>query len=196
MDRPIDRFAYSIFCDDIRQEVGNKVSFMGVYGPDMLVPSFPFVIHKLCCAVSVVTPVDRPFKQATIRLLKDDELVSETIIPDEQFARIDPQPIPEQLLGPDDDLVRRLHLHATFIIAGMPIETPCRLRVKVQTEHEELRSNGLFIHSREKLATTLVEAPRMPVSAKKIERRTQVARSGLRARGTSSPLRPLSNKKK
>jgi hypothetical protein len=33
---PSERFATCLFCDDIRQEVGSKVSFMGVYGPDMI----------------------------------------------------------------------------------------------------------------------------------------------------------------
>ena len=38
----------AIFCDDIREEVGGKSSFMGVYGSDLLTHSdFPLVIPRL-----------------------------------------------------------------------------------------------------------------------------------------------------
>jgi len=47
----IPKFEYFIICDDIREEVGNKMSFMGVYGPDIFVPSFPFVFPLLCMAI-------------------------------------------------------------------------------------------------------------------------------------------------
>ena len=39
---------FTILCDDIRQEIGNKISLMGVYGKDIVVPFFPFTFPKLC----------------------------------------------------------------------------------------------------------------------------------------------------
>jgi len=46
---------YGIVCDDIRQEVGHKLSFLGVYGrePDILVAILPFSFVKLCFAFSI-----------------------------------------------------------------------------------------------------------------------------------------------
>src|SRR5262245_49177154 len=39
---------YTIFCDDIRQEVGNKASLMGIYGSDLLVhQAFPTAMHRM-----------------------------------------------------------------------------------------------------------------------------------------------------
>lgn len=46
------KYEYSIICDDIRQEVGNKLSFMGIYGPDIVVPEVPFTFPQLCAAIS------------------------------------------------------------------------------------------------------------------------------------------------
>ena len=38
----------TILCDDIRQEVGNKISLMGIYSKDIFVPEIPFTLAKLC----------------------------------------------------------------------------------------------------------------------------------------------------
>ncbi len=38
---------YTIICDDIRMEKGNKVSLMGIYGNQMLVAEFPFRFARL-----------------------------------------------------------------------------------------------------------------------------------------------------
>jgi hypothetical protein len=35
------RFAFCLFCDDVRAEVGNKLSYMGVYNKDILFPPLP-----------------------------------------------------------------------------------------------------------------------------------------------------------
>lgn len=39
---------FTILCDDIRQEVGNKISLMGIYGKEVIIPEIPFVFPKLC----------------------------------------------------------------------------------------------------------------------------------------------------
>ncbi len=54
MKRP--KVEYILMCDDIRAELGNKNSYIGVYGDQILVRAFPHVFPKLCFAVSV-----RPF---------------------------------------------------------------------------------------------------------------------------------------
>lgn len=42
------REKFSIICDDIRFEQGNKVSLIGVYTDGILVPRFPYLFPKLC----------------------------------------------------------------------------------------------------------------------------------------------------
>jgi hypothetical protein len=47
-------WGFSLFCDDIRAEVGGKMSVMGIYQADMVFPPstvFPFNITKLCILV-------------------------------------------------------------------------------------------------------------------------------------------------
>ena len=48
MARKQPKFEYAIICDDIRQEIGNKLTFVGVYQDQIIVPAFPFTFPKLC----------------------------------------------------------------------------------------------------------------------------------------------------
>lgn len=74
-----------IWCDDVRQEVGNKASYMGVYH-QMLVPSaLPAVLPKLCAVISITTPVSRPFQALHVRLILSDK-------PDSPVVQIDTDP--------------------------------------------------------------------------------------------------------
>lgn len=52
-----ENFGYSIFCDDIREELGGKISYMGVYNGALQVHSdAPVSIPKLGIAMTVVVP--------------------------------------------------------------------------------------------------------------------------------------------
>jgi hypothetical protein len=47
-----DAFGHAIFCDDIRVEVGNKLTFVGCYFGFMFINSnFPAIIPRFCVAV-------------------------------------------------------------------------------------------------------------------------------------------------
>src|SRR5437867_1978542 len=43
----IPREITSLLCDDVRQELGNKLSLMGVYGDSIIVPEVPAVLPRL-----------------------------------------------------------------------------------------------------------------------------------------------------
>lgn len=61
------RYGYSIFCDDIRTEVGEKLSLIGVYNGVLYLPELPFTLPKLCAQVAMVTNANEPFQ--SIKLL-------------------------------------------------------------------------------------------------------------------------------
>jgi hypothetical protein len=42
------REVFSIICDDMRIEAGNKTSLMGVYSDGIIVPAIPFPMMRLC----------------------------------------------------------------------------------------------------------------------------------------------------
>lgn len=50
-------YGHTIFCDDIRQEVGGKLSFMGAYNGDLhIVTGEAFNLPKLAAGMTVVIP--------------------------------------------------------------------------------------------------------------------------------------------
>ena len=44
---------YTILCDDIRSETGNKFSLMGIYGSNIVIKKFPAVLPKLCLGIMI-----------------------------------------------------------------------------------------------------------------------------------------------
>lgn len=137
------RSVTAIYCDDIRQEVGNKVSYMGTYTGLLLVASLPATIPKLMVAVHVFTPQEQPFKSLKIRLTKNDELLSETQIPDETLE--------SQAIVPVADLGDEVSIAFSFIFAftPLPVTELSKIRIRVQTESEELKGPALVIKGME-----------------------------------------------
>lgn len=128
------RFLHVMFCDDIRQELRNKYSLVGCYGPDLLVQELPVVLPKLCMLVEAVTPVAHPFKRLTLRILLSEDLVEESEI--------------EMNLTPPPGLDPAIHLQTTrfmVILAPFQIKEPGYLEVHVVTENEVLRAGGLAL---------------------------------------------------
>jgi hypothetical protein len=64
----MNRYGYSIFCDDIRNEAGGKLSFIGCYNGIILISGqFPLVLPKLCVHVHILSPASQPFSSIAVR---------------------------------------------------------------------------------------------------------------------------------
>ncbi len=130
-----NRTVIAQFCDDVRQEIGNKYSLMGCYGTDLYVPSFPITLPKLCVFVNARTPREQPFRQLTLRLLKGEVVLSELVAsPD--------------LLLEDDSTPSWARWHTvTSILVVTPFHAtgPCRLRVLAETESGTVESGQFLI---------------------------------------------------
>lgn len=135
------RFATTIFCDDVRQELGNKLSLMGIYGGDLYVASMPATLPKLCLIIKVVTPADDPFSKLTVRVLQDDRTLLEQPI---DVSHVSPAPALVADLQ-DDDLSPVLNLNSIVQFSPFQASGPCLLRVRVETEREVLKAGILQI---------------------------------------------------
>ncbi len=133
------RYVTVQFCDDIRQEIGNKYSLVGCYGPTMLLSAVPVILPKLCAFVRIYTPANRPFAKLSIRVLRGDQLLTEMEIPQEVLASISAV---EHLAG--ENVVM---LGSGLAISPLPIEEPCKLRIEVETDEGPLKGETLRIES-------------------------------------------------
>lgn len=120
------RFLCTQFCDDIRQELGNKFSLMGCYGPSMFVRSFPAVLPKLCVQVKAYSPIDRPFTKFIIRVLRDDQQIAEMHGKPDELAAV--------TKGERPDGVQWQLVTAFVVMTPFAVEGPCVLRVEAETE--------------------------------------------------------------
>ena len=132
----ITRHLEVIFCDDIREELGNKLSFMGVYSADMTVPVVPIILNNLCIVVRAITENSDPFESLKVSVFQGDdsvELIStgQIVLPD---ANLDSNKSPLQVI------------QLTFMLSPFQIDKEATIRVQAITEREELNSVGLIVH--------------------------------------------------
>jgi hypothetical protein len=136
-------FLSTIYCDDIRQEVGSKLSLMGVYNVVMYVPQFPATLPKLWIMATYVVAQDEPPKSLKLRVLKNNEPLADLdALPDYLHeltnAREPVVPMPD-----GGQRVITTHMHVCF--SPLLLDGPCVLRVVAITDKGEVRGLGLQI---------------------------------------------------
>lgn len=73
----------TVFCDDIREEVGNKRSLMGIYQGEMFIQSLPVLLPRLCFYISYVSDFSKPREKVEFKVVKgadEEELFSTGVI--------------------------------------------------------------------------------------------------------------------
>jgi hypothetical protein len=124
----MNRFAHCTFCDDIRHEVGNKTSYMGIYGALLGVPTFPHVLPKFCIAAVCTTPIDMPFKTISVRIAKNGNVVNEGAIPEDQLKQMH-DVATSQSFG--DDPAAQIHFGFQTVISPFLIDEKALLTVTI-----------------------------------------------------------------
>lgn len=160
MKKNTDRFLTATFCDDIRQEVGDKISLMGCYQGELVVPIMPIALPKLCVFVSMITPKEKPFKSLTLRIVQGD---------DKELARLE---IPEAGLAEgmqiQDETATRNSISTAIVFSPFAIENPTSLRLLATTEEGEIIGPRLLI----KVITTQEPVAQPAVKSKLKKSRT------------------------
>jgi hypothetical protein len=133
-----ERFISVQFCDDLRQEIGNKISLMGCYDYSMLLESIPATLPKLCAQIKIYTPINRPFTRLSVRLMRDEDLLGEVEIPREELSTEHPNP---------DHLAQSKWrmITAMLVMSPFPVEKPSHLTVEADTEDGVLRGGSFWI---------------------------------------------------
>jgi hypothetical protein len=132
------RHVETLFCDDIRHEIGGKLSYIGVYSGGLFVPAFPVTLPKLCLSARIVTPANEPLRTLILRVLKDEENLQELTLDEDQLAAAS---------DADEDATEERIQMTQFMLVFSPIQfdEPCTLKVRVQTETGELRGMALKV---------------------------------------------------
>ena len=138
---------YTIFCDDIRSEVGGKTTFVGTYDGVLFIHGeFPFVLGKFGMAIryqeqkGVFTN-----EEATLRIfLPGDEANKasiENLLP-MQDARKNASPAP---LDDDPSEIKYIAVGANLIFSPLVIPKAGTIKVWVQCGEETVKLGNLVV---------------------------------------------------
>lgn len=135
------RFATAIFCDDIRYELGNKVTLVGLYNKDLFVQEFPAHLSRLAVSLTVDTPIEEPFETLGVIVEKGNEVVLE--IPTQSVDAYVQRPKSGRVNGQDE--FTRATLGMQFFLPPLPILESCTVRVKVILDQQIITAGKIFI---------------------------------------------------
>jgi hypothetical protein len=128
---------WATYCDDVRQEVGNKLSYLGVYGPNLVVQSYPTSLVKLCCIFSLRVPMSSAPKHVVFRLLRDEEILFEAELSSSEFKD------PGVSTLEDGGGSRVITISAIAQLVGFPVTQRCVLKARAMVDGKELRGGAL-----------------------------------------------------
>lgn len=137
------RYAHSTFCDDVRQEIGNKTSLMGLYSGELFVQELPAALSKLCVVIVCRTSVEEPFTTLSVRLnVAGGDTVAEVALPPEALKQLMEH---AKSHGSDDDPVRYMSVGTSIILSPYLIQEPHTLKAVAIADGEEYPAGRLRI---------------------------------------------------
>lgn len=142
MEQLNQRVIIAHFCDDIRQEVGNKFSFVGCYQGVMVLQQFPAQLPKLCAHIVVLTPVSKPFDRLVLRAKLNDDVVAELEMP--VFESNWVHKFKEEAVSNE---LGRLSIQAMIVLSPLIVTEPSNLRIEAETEDGIIQGSYLTIRA-------------------------------------------------
>lgn len=133
---------FAVFCDDIRHEIGNKASLIGIYNGDLLASELPIFMPRLGIMFQLRTPLDFELSNVTYRVSLGDEVIVQVDIKLEtglgQSRTADSRPN-----GQDQTSFRSV---VSFLaIPPMTFTSPCTLRAIAVANEVEYMAGKLHV---------------------------------------------------
>jgi hypothetical protein len=126
----MSRSVFTLFSDDIRQEVGGKITYVGTYTGSMQVPEFPATLPKFCISVFCCFDSEKPIASLHMKVL-----LGEQVLADEKFSPNDQPSKHERNMDTEHPEV----VQANLFFTPLQIPEPCSLRVEVNADGENLQ---------------------------------------------------------
>lgn len=144
-------FGYASYCDDIRQELGGKISLMGIYRADMRVPFFPITLPRFCIVATYCRPYEgeapRPNNfefRVWLPGTSPDAPPLKVVLPERDIGAIR-LPNAAELLVEDPEAQPIVRIDLPVFIQPFVIPTPGKVRIRAFWNDEETRVSALRI---------------------------------------------------
>jgi hypothetical protein len=141
------KYLFAIFCDDIRREEGNKLTYVGVYAGKLGVPAFPALLPRLCFVLSMTVPLDDMPSSLRFCIYKDEELIAQSEVPTDALKSA--QSGTTNLS--DDQMVR---FFSYFQMSPAQFAQRSFLRARAICDGEEFRGGSLEVVDQREFAAT------------------------------------------
>jgi hypothetical protein len=154
---PPEAYGYTIFCDDIRTEVGGKVTYVGCYAaPRMFIATpFPVTLPKLAMAVYYFQKRDKVILPITFWIFLPGDADDKPSI----VAGIAPESA-EQVIREGEETAKKLGIEnvygatlAQFSLVGTVIQKPGPIKVRAVRGDSLIRLGAIDIMPPEGYAT-------------------------------------------
>lgn len=132
----------SVFCDDLRQEVGGKLTYVGVYSSALWVAAFPTLLPKFVVAVTLIADSLPRIGEVEFTILRDAEVIAERTL---DTAALTSASLAALQGGTGSDSEKVQVVTAYFAFSPFQIDAPCTLRVRATVDGVELKALGLRI---------------------------------------------------
>jgi|SRR5262249_28117087 len=127
---------YTIFCDDIRQEVAGKTSYIGVYQDNLITNApFPMALPKFGISITVF--------YSPLKSKKISEIPFQVFLPGEDAPALQgAMPLPEISLAANEPTVR---MTAHLILAPLHLKGPGTVRVEAKIDGSSMELGRLRV---------------------------------------------------
>lgn len=136
-------FLSTIYCDDIRQEVGGKLSLMGVYNTVMYVQQFPVSLPKFWVVATFVASKDEPPASLKFRVFMNNEPLADFDATQEHLQQL--ANAREPVVPLPDGSRKAITTQTQVCFTPLVLDAPCVLRVAAVTEKGETRGLSLQV---------------------------------------------------
>ncbi|MBE0532649.1 MAG: hypothetical protein IH626_17635 [Rhodospirillales bacterium] len=127
-----ERYAWCLFCDDIRAELGGKYSLMGLWGPRFACPAYPFTLPSLGLAVYFRTAPDEDIRSLKIWLESPSDQKAE--------FQVNMEDVPGDLPEEFPSRVTILHLRMFNFV----IQAPGWMKAFVEADGERYYAGAVY----------------------------------------------------
>lgn len=138
-------FGHVIFCDDVREEVSNKFTLVGVYAGSIFVSGqSPFVLPLLCCHVTIILGEEGLQAGGRLQLRKIRADGWHDTLAMAELPEIKPSDVPEAItIAPDS--IPNITMNATLRMNALPVEEDFTLRAVLLIGEDEYRLGGINV---------------------------------------------------
>jgi hypothetical protein len=134
------RYAHATYCDDIRQEIGGKITLVGIYSGACLVPAIPCTLPKLCLSLCISASRSAPIRSlVVVGAYAGNEVINITL----DSSQIDEIMAANAEQASDDTKQMMLMLMAA--LSPFIVSVPGKLTLTVTADGEDVYCGGLRI---------------------------------------------------